>query len=151
MSENLDIRFQRSNFVVSDLDRALDFYCNVLGFDLEFSKESEKTSYSYKVFEIDPDAGLRFAVLSTKNAPRCMALTEITGQALPEMPLPRRSAIVIEVPDFDETVRKCREAGCIVYDEEQLTTNDGRLGREQGVVDPDGNLVVLYLITQKPS
>ena len=58
------IRFQRANFVVSDLERALGFYCDVLGMSVEFQKESEEDSYSYPVFEIDRSAQmrLRFAV-----------------------------------------------------------------------------------------
>ena len=32
------------------------------------------------------------------------------------------------------------------YEEEVLHTQDGRVGREKGVVDPDGHLVVLYSI-----
>ena len=32
-------RFQRGNFVVSDLDRSVDFYTNVLGMDVDFIKE----------------------------------------------------------------------------------------------------------------
>ena len=32
-----------------------------------------------------------------------------------------------------------------------LVTNDGREGREVGIVDPDGNLVVIYHITSTPA
>ncbi len=45
-------RFQRGNFVVSDLDRSVEFYTNVLGMDIDFIKESEPDSYSYIVFKI---------------------------------------------------------------------------------------------------
>jgi len=33
------------------------------------------------------------------------------------------------------------------YAEEQLHTQDGRIGREKGIVDPDGHLIVLYSIS----
>ena len=143
-----EIRFQRANFLVSDLDQALVFYRDVLGFSLDFIKDSEKDSYSYPVFEIDRSRGLRFAVLSTDSQVRVMALTEVSGPLEP-VPMPRRSAIVLEIPDIDGVVSASREAGLTVYDEEHLVTQDGREGREVGIVDEDGNLVVIYYITSQ--
>lgn len=142
-------RFQRGNFVVSDLDRALSFYCDILGFEVAFSKDSEPDSYSYDVFEIPKDKKLRFAVLSSPTQPRVMALTEISG-TLQAAETPRRSAIVVEIPEIDEVVEKCNAAGLKVYEEDHLITRDEREGREVGVVDYDGNLVVIYYITSHP-
>ena len=95
------IRFQRANFVVSDLERALGFYCDVLGMSVEFQKESEEDSYSYPVFEIDRSAQMRFAVLNAGDQPRVMALTEVRGIELPPLPNPRRAAIVLDIADID--------------------------------------------------
>lgn len=139
------VRFQRANFVVSDLDRALGFYRDVLGLEVAFVKDSKKASYSYPVFEIDPDVAIRFAVLSAPDQPRVMALTEVSAP-LPELPMPRRAAIVLEVADVDAVVAGAREAGCRVYDEGELMTHDGRRGREVGIADSDGNLTVIYKI-----
>jgi hypothetical protein len=36
--------------------------------------------------------------------------------------------------------------GLVVHPEERLVTHDGRVGREQGIVDHDGNLVVIFVI-----
>jgi predicted enzyme related to lactoylglutathione lyase len=144
---NSGVRFQRGNHVVSDLDRAMAFYSGILGMSVEFRKDSEPDSYSYPVFGIPREAKLRFAVLNTPTQPRVMALTEVRGVPLPPQSLPRRSAIVLDVPDIDRVVAASRKAGLQVYDEEQLLTNDGRVGREVGIVDHDGNLVVIYHIT----
>ena len=141
-------RFQRANYLVSDLDRALAFYRDILGFKVDFIKESEDVSYSYQVFEIEKDRQLKFAVLSTASQQRVMALTEVSGD-LPELAFPRRSAIVLEIPDIDGVVRASRDAGLHVYEEEHLVTQDGREGREIGIVDADGNLVVIYFITSQ--
>ena len=142
-------RFQRGNFVVSDLDRSLAFYVDILGFQVAFTKDSPEDSYSYDVFEIPRDRAMRFAVLSTEHQPRVMALTEIGELDTPT--LPRRSAIVVEIPNIDEVVEKSRAAGLKVYGEDHLVTQDGREGREIGIVDPDGNLVVIYFITSHPA
>ena len=46
------VRFQRANFLVANLDRAMAFYGDVLGFERVFVKDSAADSYSYDVFEI---------------------------------------------------------------------------------------------------
>ena len=143
------VRFQRANFVVRDLDRSLGFYCDILGMSVEFQKVSEPDSYSYPVFEIDTAVPLRFAVLNTPDQPRVMALTEVAAE-LPPIPSPRRAAIVLDIADIDGVVSKALQAGLQVYQEEHLVTNDGREGREVGIVDHDGNLVVIYHITSNP-
>ena len=63
---------------------------------------------------------------------------------------PRRAAIVLDIADIDGVVAKSKAAGLHVYDEEHLVTNDGREGREVGIVDFDDNLVVIYHITSAP-
>ena len=143
-----EVRFQRANFLVSDLERSLRFYRDILGFRVDFIKDSEADSYSYPVFEIPRDRAMRFAVLSTASQVRVMALTEVAGE-LPAVPFPRRSAIVLEIPDIDGVVAASRQAGLTVYDEEHLVTQDGREGREVGIADEDGNLVVIYFITSR--
>ena len=60
--------------------------------------------------------------------------------------MPRRSAIVLDIADIDGVVEAARKAGCHVYEEGELRTHDGRVGREVGIVDYDGNLIVIYRI-----
>ena len=43
---------------------------------------------------------------------------------------------------------RATEAGCHVYREDKLVTHDGRVGREVGFVDYDGNLTVIYHIPE---
>ena len=143
------VRFQRANFLVSDIDKALVLYRDILGLTLDLIKDSPDNSYSYPVFEIDPARKLRFAVLSAPDQPRVMALTEVQG-GLPEIALPRRATIVLEIQEIDAVLEDCRKHGFHVYPEETLETHDGRTGREIGIVDHDGNLVVIYRILAHP-
>lgn len=145
MSKNDYLRFQRANFVVRNIETSLQLYRDVLGFDVDFVLDSPDDSYSYPVFEIDKAQKLRFAVLSTEEQVRVMALTEVPAE-LEGVPRPRRTAIVLEVGDVDAVCEGARAAGCNVYDEERLVTHDGRVGREVGIVDYDDNLVVIYKI-----
>lgn len=147
MSKENSVRFQRGNFVVADLDRALTFYRDVLGLSEEYRLGHNPNSYSIPVFEIPDGAQLGFVTLSSPSQPRVMALSEIKGVPLPAIPHPRRSAIVLEVANPDAVMDGARKLGLQVYKEEKLVTGDGRIGREIGIVDFDDNLVVIYKIT----
>lgn len=142
-----NIRFQRANFMVRDIERALAFYRDVLGFEVAFTQGHNPDSYSFPVFEIPRQAVLGFCVLSAPNQPRVMALTEVANVPL-DLVRPRRSAIVLEASDPDAVVAGAHGLSLKVYAEEVLVTADGRTGREIGIVDFDDNLVVIYCITQ---
>lgn len=146
MTEKPGIRFQRANYIVSDLDEAFKFYRDVLGFEVEFMADSKEDSYSYPVFEIDRAAKMRWATLTTPGQPRVMAITEVKGVKLAPVPHPRRAAIVLDIADIDGVIAGAKKLGLTVYDEERLETHDGRVGREVGIVDADDNLVVIYNI-----
>lgn len=146
MSEKQQTRFQRGNFVVRNLDRALTFYEGVLGFEVTYRKGHNPDSYSIPVFEIPDGAELGFAILSLPNQPRVMALSEIKNVPMPPVPYPRRGAIVLDVADPDKVMADSRALGLHVYEEGRLETHDGRIGREIGIVDFDDNLIVIYLI-----
>ena len=143
------MRFQRTNYLVSDVNRALLFYRDILGMTLDFMKQSEDDSYSYEVFDINKGKPIEFAILSYKNQPRVMALTILGEDNLGKNPLPRRSAICIEVDDVDDVLNKCREHGFHCFKKEHLVTHDGREGREVGILDDDGNLTLIYKIEKK--
>lgn len=153
MGEELSgpVRLQRANVVVTDLERALAFYRDLLGFEVAFMKDSAPDSYSYTVFEIPREAKLRFCVLSTATQPRVLALTEVTATDMPPPPVPRLGAVVLEIEAVDAVLQALADAGHRVYPEKRLVTQDGRVGREIGCLDPDGNLVVLYKITGQHS
>ena len=146
MNQKDTIRFQRANNVVANLDRALALYRDIFDMTVEFMHESEPDCYSYTFFDIDKAAKIRFCVLSTATQPRVMALTEITGVDLEQPPMPRRSAIVLEAPNFDRIIAQCTEAGFQVLPQAELVTDDERVGRQCGVVDADGNITLIYQI-----
>lgn len=142
---NSEVSFKRTNLVVADLERALRVYRDCLGLEVENIKGSAADSYSYPVFEIPRDAKIRFATLDAPGQKRIMALTEITGVDLPQAPVPRLTASVIQVDKFDDVVARLKDEGIKTYPEEVLKGADrAPKGRELGFVDHDGHLTVIY-------
>ena len=146
MANELPVRVQRTNLVVADLDRAFRVYRDILGFRVDFILGDRPQAYSYTVFQIPREAKTCFAALSSRNQDRSLALTEVKGVALPEPGLPGSHALVLEVNDFDGVLKGAEGEGLKVFPEETLRTHDGRLGREIGMLDHDGHLIVLYCI-----
>ena len=141
------VRLQRPTLLVADLPRALAFWRDTLGFEEVFTKDSDAASYSYTVFGIPRGTPVRFCVLGTPGQRNCLALTEVPGLP-PVTATPRRAAVVVECADFDRVVERSRALGLHVFPEETLLTKDGRKGRETGILDFDGNLAAVYLITE---
>jgi catechol 2,3-dioxygenase-like lactoylglutathione lyase family enzyme len=142
--------FKRINLCVADLDRSLAVYRDILGFSVDHIKESKDDSYSYPVFGFPKEAKLRFATLNTGTQERTLALTEVTGIELPKMPMPRMVAAVINCPAFDDVLDKARAAGLEVVEPQILPDPDGNAkGRESAFVDPDGHLVVIYVLNDQ--
>ncbi|WP_446830682.1 VOC family protein [Candidatus Foliamicus sp.] len=148
MSNEMPVRVQRTNLVVADLERSLRLYRDILGFRVDFILGERGETYAYTVFQIPSQARTKFAALSSRGQERSLALTEVSGIELPEATLPSSHALVLEVDDFDDAVERSRAEGLHIFPEETLHTHDGRVGREIGMLDHDGHLVVLYRIQQ---
>jgi catechol 2,3-dioxygenase-like lactoylglutathione lyase family enzyme len=143
------LRFQRATLVVRNLERALELYRDALGFSVEYVMGGENVEYSRQVFALGPDATVRLCTLNAPGQQRTLALVEAGGVALPRVVGPRRSAAVLRVADFDGVIRAAAALpGVTMVAEHPLHTHDGRLGREAGIVDFDGNLIVIYCITE---
>ena len=136
---------KRINLCVADMERSLKVYRDILGFTVNYMKDSAADSYSYPVFMFPKEAKLRFATLDSPTQERTFALTEVRGIELPKLPVPHMSAVVLNCVNFDEVVAKTKAMGLKVIPEQALPDLDGNpKGRETAFVDPDGHLIVLY-------
>lgn len=140
-------RLQRTTYVVSDVEKSLKFYRDVLGYKVDFIKPYGKGTYPYDIFDLAPEVDLDFYVLGTHEQPKSLGLLGVRNSKPQQAECQRRCCLIINVSDFDGVIEGAHKLGLKLYDEYPLETHDGRQGREQGILDFDGNLTVVYSIT----
>jgi catechol 2,3-dioxygenase-like lactoylglutathione lyase family enzyme len=124
------VRLRRNptvRYFVRDLDAAVAFYCQRLGFEEELR--------SAPAFAMLYGGGLRL-LLSVPGQPGA-------GRPLPDGTMPEAGGwnrITLQVPDVTEAIRELRTAGVRI----RADVGSGVAVRQALVEDPDGNLVELY-------
>jgi catechol 2,3-dioxygenase-like lactoylglutathione lyase family enzyme len=114
-------------YIVNDVDAAISFYTDMLGFKLEMHPAPGFASLSHGDLQL---------LLNRPGAGGA-------GQAMPDRQLPRPGGwnrIQIEVDDLEATVEKLRGAGARFRNE--IVTGNG--GKQILVDDPSGNPVELF-------
>jgi len=137
--------FKRTNLLISDLEKSLIIYRDILGFTVHKMSDSSEDSYSYPVFNIPKEAKLKFCTLDSPDQIRTIALTQISGIDLPKPPSsPLMSASVIRVKDLPSVMKKIETLGLEITKPKIAVGSDGNTFMEQAFVDFDGHLIVLY-------
>ena len=139
---------KRPNLVVSDIERSLTLYRDILGLTASDISTSSPTSYSYPVFKIPEGTTIRGATLHEPGEQRVLALTELASLDLPTpSPAPHMSAVVIGVTDLEAKFEEIKALG--------LETTEPKIAGgvdfdfvEQAFVDFDGHLIVLYEVLE---
>jgi len=145
------LRFGHIGICVSDLERALAFYCDLLGFRplSEVTVADELSAKLLRLPEVDQTTvfverdGVRLALFAlrkpeTVGAGRVRALNE-TGM----------NALMLRVEGLDALVEKIRAAGCRVLDDTRIE-HPAYGSKLLFVCDPDGTLVELIEIPGDP-
>ena len=135
---------KRPCLTVADLPRALSIYQDILGFRLDYESEASPTSYLYPVFQLPPEAKLKFAALSTEYEPRALTLTEVKGIPLPPPTIPQRAAIVLRVPEVATVIQKLSQLGLETIAPNTFDAPPNLKLTEQAFWDYDRHLIVLY-------
>lgn len=138
--------FKRQLVVVSDIERALTLWQGAIGFQPGPVTVSGPQSYSREVFNIPRRASLRFCTLSAgPQQVRTLALLEVTGVRLPARRGIRTAAAVVDARGRLDTIAGwAGSQGLTVFPSRPLPNPDQGTGLEQGLLDWDGNVVVLY-------
>ncbi len=114
-------------YIVADVDEAIPFYMEMLGFKLEMHPAPGFASLSLGDLQL---------LLNRPGAGGA-------GQAMPEGELPAPGGwnrIQIEIEDLETTVEKLKSAGCRFRNE--IVTGQG--GKQVLIEDPSGNPVELF-------
>ena len=140
------VRFKRPNLVVPDMDAALKFYVDMLGFKLISMEESkvDPNNYAYTAFNFDRSKPVRQATLDSSTEARAFAVTEVKGLQAPISRSPSLTAMVIETKRFMPLLAELKEAGYTVTEYRDTSIETGRGILEVGVLDPAGHLIVVY-------
>ncbi|MEM8527046.1 MAG: VOC family protein [Bacteroidota bacterium] len=139
----MSLLYKRVTLVVADIERSLTVYRDILGFTVNYIKDSAADSYSYPVFKIPKEAKIRFGALDSPTQERTIGLTEVKGYELPKSSAPMMSASVIKVEDLEAVMKKIEALG-LETTEPEMDSNEYADFKEQAFIDFDGHLVVLY-------
>lgn len=139
--------FQRACFLVSDLDKALSVYQDLLGFTCTKLSVDDPESYSYEIFNVPRHIQTRFATLSSADQVRTLALIEVPGATIQSGSM-LSAAPVINVADVTKVLDVAVQMGLKVLDiRDHPSTDTGPGRKEAAFYDHDGHPVVIYEVT----
>ena len=135
---------KRPNLVVTNLERSLTIYRDVLGLGASAPSVSGPDSFSYPVFNIPKGTPMRSLTLHEDAEQRVLALTELKGFDLPRpVSAPFLSTVVIGIDDLEGKFEKIKALGLTVTETRIAGGADFKF-IEQAFVDFDGHLIVCY-------
>jgi catechol 2,3-dioxygenase-like lactoylglutathione lyase family enzyme len=138
----VDPYIHRSNFVVSDLDRAFRLYRDILGLKVDVMMPVKPESFMYDVFGIDRAARLRIAFLSSPdNRFGAIGMTEVKGVSLPAQAASYPSVLIVEIKKRFESVYEKAKAEKLDVGKVYELQNPSR--REFPVTDFDGHRIIV--------
>jgi hypothetical protein len=138
--------YKRQLYVVTDMERALTLWRDVMGLQPGDITTSGPNSYSREVLNIPARAAMRFCTLSAgPNQVRTLALLEVRGVRLPRKTGIRTTGAVINANGrLEAIIASARRMGLTVMEPRVLESAAQGRGVEQGFLDWDGNVIVLY-------
>ena len=138
--------YKRQLYVVTDMERALTLWRDVMGLEPGAITVSGPNSYSREVFNIPAEAQMRFCTLSAgPNQVRTLALREVKGVAVPPKTGIRTTGAVINANGrLADIIAQAKAMGLTVFGPRVLPSLGQGDGVEQGFLDWDGNVIVLY-------
>ena len=137
---------KRPNILVADLDRSLAIYQDILGFSPGSISESSLDSFSYPVFNLPPEARMRYTYLGEPGEDRIFGITEVRNIDLPKpASAPYMSTVVIGISGLTEKFAKLEALGLAVT-ASKIAEGTEFTFIEQAFMDPDGHLIVCYEI-----
>jgi catechol 2,3-dioxygenase-like lactoylglutathione lyase family enzyme len=142
----------RHTILVSDLERSLTLYRDVLGMRVSRINESGPDSYASVFFNIPKGAQKRFAYLDGAGGhERVLGIGEVPGVTFAAPAGARSSAFVQTVADIEAVMAGVEALGLkLLPPKEFVSRESGTVGIETGTIDFDGHLVMFYGLKKAP-
>lgn len=141
--------FKRAVFIVSDLDRSVALWRDVLKFEPNPVNDlTGRESYVFELMNVPVDSVARTVSFDAGDQQtRTMLLLEVPDtEPLPADDVHRSTVVVNANGRFDEIIASIEALELELKQPNTFVTADGDAAIEQGFVDWDGNLVLIYEI-----
>lgn len=146
------LRLKRGWLLVSDLERSVTFYADLIGLELyaispNYDRRPDRLAEP--MFGYTPDARRRVATFNTSDEIRAFGLTEVADMDWQVQQQPRTSTVLFQTDHLLEILARVADAGFAV-----IGPIAGMVPAavgvpavrflEAGVVDPDGHVIALF-------
>ncbi len=146
-ADDPSIILKRVPIVVSDMEKSLKLYRDILKLTVETDKKMKPDAHDEKVFNV-PAGGMTRSVKFniTPEQIRAVGLFEVKGYKGKDPKGVHDHGIVFRTTRMDDILAQVKTGGYRIIDFVDLTTSGGEKGRELSMLDPDGHLVLVYQV-----
>jgi catechol 2,3-dioxygenase-like lactoylglutathione lyase family enzyme len=143
------IVLKRVPIVVSDMDKSLKLYRDILGLSVESDNMMKPNEHDERVFNVPP-GGLNRSVKFNLGPDqiRAVGLFEVKGYKGKDPTGVFDHGVVFRVDRIGDIHAKLKAGEHRIIDFVDLVTAAGDKGRELAFLDPDGHLVLVYQLDQ---
>ncbi|MEM9495840.1 MAG: VOC family protein [Pseudomonadota bacterium] len=141
------VHIKRPSLVVPDLDEAVLFYRDVLGFKVDAIGDLDVKAGSVLIdlFNIEPGAPVRRALFSSSTSERALFVMETPGAPAYDDADKRHSIQVVQTKDLAAVVARAREHGFHVgVSNSDTSASSGATFTETAIMGPGGQAVLVY-------
>lgn len=145
-SEAVKARIKRVALQTPDLDTAIQFFTEVIGFSLDSKGviEANADPYLGVIFNIDTNRPFNRALLSTSTEQRGLFIFEQPNMRQLSASESRNFALVVETHDLDALKKRSIDFGIVPAAIISDVSSDGGIFREMLVVSPGGHAILVF-------
>ena len=142
------VALKRASLWVSDLDEAIAFYRDVLGFALvqRGPLTPNTDSVLWELFNLPPGTAVERALFSSADADRVLFIMAAPGAPKIKSHTSRSPALVVATSDLDRVTDRALSLGFAVgkHAQSQAGSDPARQLDEQVLIGPEGQPVLVY-------
>ncbi|MDX2144840.1 MAG: VOC family protein [Rhodospirillaceae bacterium] len=149
LSLDTSLALKRVPIVVSDMEKSLKVYRDILGLTVESDNMMKPNAHDERVFNVPPGGLTRSVKFNIRpDQIRALGLFEVKDYKGKGSSGVHDHGVVFRVDRIDDIHAKLKAGGYRIIDFVDLLTAAGDKGRELAFLDPDGHLVLVYQLDQ---